>query len=151
MVRTINKLERGRRVTLFANSIAGGESAVGVLESDSFTHPVGTIEFIIGGWTIGSPSGNDSLTNYVGLYLASDDSELARVEAPNSDASISTNIYDAAQQGESVYLKIVDTNDESDGGGYAWMYADKFQFDIIPEPATLGFLSLLGLALLRRK
>ena len=43
-----------------------------------------------------------------------------------------------------VYLKIIDTDDQSQGGGYAWMYADEFQFDVIPEPATLGLLSLLG-------
>ncbi len=134
--------------TFFADSIVGGESATGELKSDNFTHPDGNIYFIIGGWSRGDPGQDTPLTNYVGLFLAADDSELARVEAPKSDASVSTNFSSGANWGNSVYLKIVD-NDVSNS--YAWIYADYFQFDVIPEPAIIGLLSLLGLALLRRK
>jgi len=134
--------------TFFADSSSGGESAVGELKSDNFTHPDGNIYFIIGGWSRGSPVQDTSFTNYVGLYLASDDSELARVEAPKSDASVVTNIFSDIHWGDPVYLKIVD-NDVSNS--YAWIYADYFQFDIIPEPAILGLLALLGFGLLRGK
>jgi len=151
------KNRRGGAITLINNSMYAdsyqdsGESGTGELKSQNFVHPNGKIEFVIGGWTTNSPSGNTTLPNYVGLYLASDNSELARVDAPNQNGGHPTNIYSVSHYGDSVYLKVVDTNNESDGGGWAWMTADHFSFNVIPEPTTFGLLAIFGLAFLRKK
>ena len=79
---------------------------------------------------------------------ASDGLEYGRVYAPNQNYVIEAAITNAAAAGEEVYVEIVD---DCSSNGWAWISVDNIATGIIPEPATLGLLAILGLAFLRRK
>jgi len=126
--------------------MVGSEPAVGVLRSSTFTHPDnGFVKFLVGGhsthWT-------PDIFNYVTLNRASDGFEYGRVYAPDQNFVKEAAITNPAAANVDVYLEIVDN---CTSGGWAWISFDHLQTVVIPEPAILGLLSVLGLALLRRK
>ena len=108
----------------YANSRAGGEAAVGYLQSRSFIlEDYYGVAFLIGGYSRGG-AGPGIDYNYVTLNLADDDSELARVYAPGMTpqmewACLWTNIA----FGKEVYIKAVD---DATGNAYAWFDVDAF-------------------------
>jgi len=108
----------------YANSRAGGEAAIGSLQSRSFILKENYgIAFLIGGYSHGG-AGPGIEYNYVTLNRADDDSELARIFAPGMTpkmewACLWTNIA----FGNEVYIKAVD---DANGTAYAWFDVDAF-------------------------
>lgn len=130
----------------YANSMVGSEPAVGVLRSATFTYPSdGFVTFLIGGY---STHWAPEIFNYVVLKRASDGLEYGRFYAPNQNYVMEAAITNPAAAYVDVYVEVVDN---CSSGGWAWISVDNIATGIIPEPAILGLLSVLGLALLRRK
>ena len=98
-------------------------SLTGILKSDVFPLAADEqISMFIGGWA--SEIGNSNNYNYVSLHRASDDVELSRVYAPNSNDAVLSLLQHNTNIALDVYLKIVD-----DGAGTtnAWISADDIE------------------------
>ena len=129
------------------------ETTVGTLQSKEFTLPtLGAVEFLAGGYSFNPSVTNVPIYNYVTLNDAVSGAELDRVYMPGSTPTMSlTNLVPPlAYQGtgSNIYIKVVD---DSTGGGWAWLSVDKFEIVAIPEPAIFGLLTILALAVFRRK
>ena len=107
----------------YANSMQGGEPAVGTLRSPSFVLPINySMKFLLGGWS--SWNGGEGEYNYISLKLASNDSEIDRIYAPGSN-NLQEKVFDAASAyGQEVYVEVVD---DCTAGAYAWLSVDNFQ------------------------
>ncbi len=129
------------------------ESTAGTLQSKEFVLPDdGAVEFLAGGYSFNPALTNIPIYNYVTLNDAVSGAELDRVYMPGTTGTMSlTNLVPPlAYQGtgSNIYIKVVD---DSTGVGWAWLSVDKFEIIAIPEPAILGLLSILALAVFRKK
>ncbi|RKX37088.1 MAG: hypothetical protein DRP64_17725, partial [Verrucomicrobia bacterium] len=108
----------------FANSGTVSESAVGTLRSATFSFGEGSvITFLVSGWSSVGGAGPPAY-NYVALMRASNDSEIAKVWAPNETGTMVERAFVAPLASEDVYIKVVD---DGTAGGYAWIAVDDFQ------------------------
>ncbi len=109
--------------SVFPDGENQNESAVGVMRSDTFTFPTNyALSFLIAGH---STHWSPETFNYVTLKLASDDSELDRVWAPNQDPMVSGALGVEAAYGKDVYIEVVD---DCSSSGWAWIAVDDFKF-----------------------
>jgi len=106
----------------YANSYLGGESAVGVLRSDSFTLRM-PIAFLMSGHNHIPGQQDPEHHNYVTLNRVSDGAELDRVWAPGHGYLYSYVLSSPETVGEDVYIEVVDNGSDN---GYAWLAVDFF-------------------------
>jgi len=108
----------------YVNTFMAGEAATGTLTSDPFELTHQFLDFMLTGWSSGS---NGSDYNYVTLHLASDNSELDRVYAPNATPGMKNVSLDggAVNVGQQVYVKVTDAGPVT--GGFAWLAVDHFR------------------------
>ena len=120
------------------------------MQSKNFTLPAdGIAQFMLAGYGGGDDGARSN--NYVTLNDAVSGAELGRAYPSNiRDLSASVNMITppSAYQGtgSNVYLKVID----GDTLSWGWLAFDNLEI-VVPEPAFLGLLSILGLAFLRRK
>ena len=107
----------------FADSHAGGQSAVGTLSSVDFRLTRYGVSFLIAGWNYYPGVQEPNEHNYVVLKRVGDDAELDRVWAPNKDTFVFANLSSPNDVNELVYIQVVDDGDEAD---YAWLAVDHF-------------------------
>jgi len=109
----------------YANSRAGGEIAIGSLQSRNFILKENYgIAFLIGGYSHGG-GGPGTEYNYVTLNLADSDLELARVYAPGMTPKMEWDcLWTNIAFGKEVYIRAVDN---AAGTAYAWFDVDAFR------------------------
>ncbi len=146
--------------TYYANSRAclgqpgGPETLTGQLQSKDFTIPEnGYVQFKLGGYSYNPTQTNEPIYNYVTLNDAESGVQIGdKIYCPQTTGSmVITNIIPPIAymgSGSNVYVKVVD---DCALGAYGWLSFDSLETKVIPEPATIGLLAILGLAFLRRK
>jgi hypothetical protein len=120
---------QGKEQYFFTETLAQGETATGMLTSAPFSVTENTLAFLLAGWT-DTPDGGGQKA-WVSVRLAADDSEIARIQAPQATSPFqerSVLLYD--YMGQDVYVEIVDNNDNS---GYGWIAADDFRLVDNPD------------------
>ena len=133
---------------------ARNETFQGTLKSRDFTIPEnGYVQFKLGGYSYNPAITNVPIYNYVTLNDAESGAQLGdKIYCPQTTGSmVITNIIPPTAymgSGSNVCLNVVD---DSTVAAYGWLSFDSLETKVIPEPATLGLLAILGLAFLRRK
>ncbi len=100
---------------------AGNDVLTGTLTSGPFMVGEGneTLMMLVSGHN-GPPDQNSTDENYVSVRRWEDDSEVARIFPPRSDASAIRSVNVSAEQGKALYLHIVDSRAD----GFGWLAVD---------------------------
>jgi len=131
----------GQHGAFYANSLLGGEPAVGTLRTIAFPYPSNTlVRFRIAGWSsygVGSAGG---AYNYVALKRAADGVAFTNIFAPNQTAPMVVREFNCpAAYGQSVYVEAVDN---CPSNGFAWLAIDFL--DALPTYNQLYAVPLAG-------
>ncbi|GBG06951.1 hypothetical protein PAT3040_01493 [Paenibacillus agaridevorans] len=105
----------------WADSISGGETAIGTLRTPNFTVESARISFLKAGWD-GQFGGS---SNFFRLRKASDNSILFTATPPLSDTFVRQTWDVSSFIGEQVYFEAVDNNTAS---SYAWIGVDDLEW-----------------------
>jgi hypothetical protein len=131
----------GQHGAFYANSMVGGEAAMGTLRTINFTYESNTVvRFRLAGWSsygVGSAGGG---YNHVALRRAGDGSTITNIFAPNQTAPMVVREFNCpAAYGQSVYVEAVDN---CPSNGFAWLAIDFIE--LLPTYDRLYGLPLAG-------
>lgn len=112
----------GPHLSWWADSMAGGESATGVLKSEPFVVESSRMSFLAAGWDGQSGGGSGSAFR---LRRASDDTIVKTAAPPQSDTFVRQEWDVSSLVGERVYFEAADANT---GSAYAWIAVDDLEW-----------------------